>query len=109
MARTEAKTVKATVCPNCKALNELCTIEEVIQVYWFNPETEDFELLRDDEATVLNVYCNKCDSYFDDTNIYDYIAGLTEDGELILGDKLKNLTAEDKDKIKVELQKKLEK
>lgn len=102
----KVKRVVATVCPECKALNQLCTIEEVVQVYWFNAETEDFELRREDESEVVNVYCDECATYYDNTNIYDYIAELDENGNLVLGEELKKrLSKEEKEEVKKKLQK----
>lgn len=100
------KVVRATVCPNCKEINTLYTVEEVIKLYYYNAETDEFEYSKDTDSSVLNVYCDSCGEYFDNTYIYDYVAELTESGELILGDEIKRkLTDKDIEELKEKLQK----
>jgi len=95
---------RVTVCPECKSINCLQTVEEAIEHYHYDAQTQDYTRVKVVDASVLSIYCCECGTFFDmDTNIENYVLEV-EEGEIEVGEALSSLSEEEIEEIVKQLE-----
>jgi len=86
---------RVTVCPECKSTNCLQTVEEAVERYHYDAQTQNYTRVKVVYASVLSIYCCECGTFFDiDTDIEDYVLEV-EEGKIEVGKVLSSLSEEE--------------